>query len=465
MKTLLLNLPHPTRIMRRYVASYHAVNFLMPPLELLSLGGVLRDWKGAPGELLDAIGEGLDAEATLSRVREARPGLVVSLVGFRSFGEDVGFLSRVKEALPEGLVVAFGYLAGLYARELLEREAIDAVIAGEPEQAFSDLHDRYSNGDPLEGIPGVTWREGDAVHENAAPDRIRDLDHLPFPDHSLARRELYNESFLGRPLATTISARGCPFQCTFCVRMYGNEVVFRSAGNVLDELEAIRTEHGIRNLRFMDDTFTLDRKRVLEICAGIRKYELGLRWTCLTRIDSVDPEMLDAMRESGCLRLYVGIESGSQRVLDAMEKRLTVETIREKMKAVRSSGMESSAFLISGFPGETPEDHEATVRLMNEVGLDYIIATKAQCWPGTQFFEQSGRAPFDPWDPHSEGDPDADAVSFERERELYRRFYLRPGYVLKSAARLLKNPSDLLQAARQLLAYLRKPRGGDDDFI
>ena len=451
--------------MRRYVASYNAVNFLLPPLELLGLGGVLKEWKRKPGQLLDAIAEGLSAEATLGKIRTAPPDLVVSLIGFRSFGNDVGFLGHVKRQFPETRVICFGYLAGLYAREILEREPLDAVIAGEPEIAFSQLCDRLADGRSLEGIRSVTYRADDGVHQNDPPQRIRDLDSLPFPAHGLARKGLYNESFLGRPIALIASARGCPYQCTFCVRMYGQEPVLRSSGNVLQEIELLREQHGIPNVRFMDDTFTFDRDRTLAICRGIRERTPDIRWTCLTRIDTLDEELLAAMRASGCQRLYVGIESGSQRVLDAMKKRLTVETIQEKMKLVRASGIESSGFLVAGFPGETEEDHHATVKLIREVGLDYIIATKVQCWPSTELFEQSGKTDFNPWDPHSEGDPDTDPVAFERERDLYRKFYFRPGYMLRAAAKLLKSPRDILLGARQLLQYARKPRGGDDDFI
>jgi radical SAM superfamily enzyme YgiQ (UPF0313 family) len=387
------------------------------------------------------------------------------MTGFRSFGNDVGFLGRLKRDLPEAKVVCFGYLAGLYPREILEREGLDGVIAGEPELAFSAVYDRLMARQGLEGIPGVTFRSGTDICQNPAPVRIRDLDTLPFPDHSLAKPGLYSESFLGRPIAATATARGCPFQCTFCVRMYGQEVIYRSAQNVIAEVQTLRNQHGIPNIRFMDDTFTLNRERTLEICQGIRESTPDLRWTCLSRIDALDGELLYAMTSSGCRRLYLGIESGSQRILDAMRKHLSVETIRQKMKLIKASGPEVSGFLIAGFPGETDEDHQATVRLIREIGLDYIIATKAQCWPGTHLFESSGRQDFDPWNPHSEGAPKTDAVGFERERDLYRRFYLRLGYALKTARKLFTSPDDLLRGALHLVRYAVKARGGDDDFI
>ena len=465
MNVLLLNLPHPTRLMRRYVASYNAVNFLMPPLELLGLAGILKEWKGRRAQLLDAVAEGLDEEQTLKEVEQLRPDLVVSLIGFRAFKNDVEFLGRIKKELPGTKVVCFGYLAGMFAGEILERCALDAVIAEEPELAFSDLYDRYAAGDSPEGIEGVTWRENGTIHQNVPAQRIRDLDVLPFPDHSLPKLDLYNESFLGRPIATTVSARGCPFQCTYCVRMYGKEIVYRSAENVVAEIEAIQNEHSILNLRFMDDTFTLNRRRTLDICRGIQQRKLNTRWTCLTRIDSLDEEMLTEMSKAGCLRLYMGLESGSQRVLDAMKKGLTVETIREKMKIVRASGIEASAFFIAGFPGETEEDHQESVALAKEVGLDYIIVTKAQYWPGTELFAKSGRPAFDPWNPRSEGDPQSDSAGFVREQDLYRKFYFRPNYILKQAGKAIKSPKDVAQGLKQLIQYSTKPRGGDNDFI
>jgi anaerobic magnesium-protoporphyrin IX monomethyl ester cyclase len=263
-----------------------------------------------------------------------------------------------------------------------------------------------------------------------------------------------------------MSERGCPFGCTYCVRTYGRRLISRSAESILSEIERLRSDHGIRNVRFMDDTFTLNRERLLRICQGLLDRDLRVAWTCLTRVDVLDRELLDLMRRSGCRRMYIGIESGSQRVLDYYKKNLTIVTIRRQMAVVKKSGLECSAFFIVGAPIETDADVDRSIALAKELDVDYVIVTKLQYWPDTELFTQArGIVSFDPF---TSGELVYSVPGYEKarrwQRRFYRRFYLRPSYFLRRLRTLATSPADTLVGFGRLLSFLLQ-RQDWDDFI
>ncbi len=466
MRTLLVNLPHPKRVMRRWVASYYAPNFLMPPLELMGLGAIVRQWKGDHVRLIDAIAEGWSTERVIAEARAEAPDLIVALAGFNTFPRDMAALDRIAEAVPQAQVVLLGYLPSLFPQQVLERTRVTFVIRDEPELTFSELYDALSSGGALGAVAGLAYREDGTIRLTPERGRLEDLDALPFPDHSLVNLERYNESYLERPIGVVMSERGCPFGCTYCVRTFGRRLISRSAESLLAELEHLRRDLGIRNIRFMDDTLTINRARMVRLCQGLLERGLDLVWTCLTRVDVVDAEVLELMRRAGCRRLYVGIESGSQRVLDSYRKGLSVAGIRDQMAVIRRSGLEASAFFIVGAPGEEEADVDASIQLAIDLDLDYVIVTKMQYWPGTELFARhGGQVGFDLF----AGEellytPAGFAEARVWQRRFYRRFYLRRRYIAKRLRTLLHAPGDVVSGFLKLCAFLVK-RQGWDDFI
>lgn len=466
MRVALVNLPHPKRIVRRWVASYHAPNFLNPPLELMGLGAIVRRLPGGEARLWDAIAEGLDEARLLAELRAWKPDLLVTMPGFQCFPSDLRSLDRLAEGLPGTRVAVFGYLPSQFPRELLERSRADFVLREEPELTFSELLGALEGRGELRDVRALAWRGEGGVVLNPDRPRIADLDALPFPDHSLVRLELYNEPYLERPIGVIMAERGCPHRCTYCVRTFGRKLVSRSAASLLAEIDQLRREHGIRNLRFMDDTFTLHRARTRELCQGLIERGPGLSWSCLTRVDAVDAELLDLMRRAGCRRLYVGVESGSQKVLDSYDKGLTVETIRRQVPVIQRSGIESSMFFVVGAPAETEADLDESIALARDLDLDYVIVTKLQYWPGTELFAREGHAV--DFDPFREGELLYRPPGYEKagrfQRRFYREFYLRPRYFRKRLGPALRSPRDTVVGFAKLVAWLLRP-GDGDDFI
>ncbi len=232
------------------------------------------------------------------------------------------------------------------------------VITGEAEYAFKDLV--LGNTDRLITHAGI----------------ITNLDNLPFPARGLFNKDevIDYTGIHGQPKgegATTIlSSRGCPMNCQFCCK--GHDMLsrfrFRSARNVREEIEQIMDDYGISHFRFIDDAFTANRRRVFRLCSDLK--ELDITWMCITRADWVNKDMLKAMREAGCVELDFGVESGSQRLLNIMNKRISVEQLTKAINLTKETGISAKVYLMCNYPGETEADIEATKRFMRETKPD-----------------------------------------------------------------------------------------------
>jgi len=463
-RVLLVNLPHSERVQRRWVASYYAPNFLIPPVELMGLVSLLRE-RGDEAALVDAIAEELDSAAVAARFRRWEPDLVVGLSGFRILAEDLDALGAVRDGLPGCRSAIFGYLPTRAPDVVAAHRGVDYVLRGEPEETLCELVDAVATGGDLATIRGLAWKDdGGAVHVNDERPRVADLDALPFPDHGAVDLSHYNESFVPRPIGVVTSARGCPYDCSFCVRAYGRQIVYRSVDSLMDELSELRAR-GIRNVRFLDDTFTVDRKRTEQLCERMTAELPDLRWTCLTRLDRLDAPLARKMAAAGCRRVYVGIESGNAERLEAWGKGLNREQIRAGVRGARRAGIEVSGFFIVGAPGETPEETRASADFAASMGLDWVIATRLQYWPGTRLTRDGhGGVLMDLGEVEPGAGPEHDEALYDLERLFYRRFYLRPRWLAGRVRHALRSPRDSAMGAVSLGRWLAH-RTPSRDFI
>ncbi|MDP8223835.1 MAG: radical SAM protein [Candidatus Lernaella stagnicola] len=463
LRIALVNPPFRRPVMRRFVASYFAPNFLLPPTDLLYVSAALKQRLGSQTDVIDCIARGFDRDGGVAAVTAAEPDVVFAQLGFATLESDLAFCDAVGRSTGVP-VVAMGYLPTMFGREVLAASQLDAVVGGEPEIALGRLLEAWRDGESPSDIPGITARQDGRIVAGPPPERITDLDALPFPDHDAVDLNLYRETLLGSPIAAIFTARGCPYPCTFCVRTFGRMLVMRSAASVLAEAERVVTDLGIRKLRFMDDTFNINESRTVEICEGLQR--LGpLEWTALARLDRITPASVEHMARAGCRRLYVGVESGSDRMLREYKKGTDLATMRRAIGRIHQAGMEASGFFIVGGPSETRADFEASVAFAKETKLDYVIVTRLQYWPGTELFErvrdqlEVSVVPF-------RCQP-KDAAAYERhlrlERSFYRRFYFRPRTIWRQLRRYATRPGELLRGAIELGRYLLS--SNKEDFI
>jgi anaerobic magnesium-protoporphyrin IX monomethyl ester cyclase len=347
----------------------------------------------------------------------------------------------------------------IQAREVLKNNEVDFAVVGEGDETLSELcQSLRGNGRSFEEIRGLAFRKNGETIVNPPRPLISDLDTLLPPARDLCLHpELYSLESWGN----LITSRGCPFECAFCSARstWGRRVRLRSAENVVAEIRDICHRYKTREIWFWDDSFTVNRSNVLELCHKIVEQRLDISWGCTTRVDTVDDELLDMMRKSGCQMIEFGIESGSERMLKLMKKNITLNQVREAVSLVKKHGIDWKAFFMVGVPGETRIDIEQTKRLMEELDPRGIVLSVFTPYPGSELYDtavKAGLVPAKPdWSRFSHQSPEnclVDGISREEFRAT-----------VSDLARLIdRHNHDLGKACRYLKVrfrfFLRHPR-------
>jgi radical SAM superfamily enzyme YgiQ (UPF0313 family) len=264
----------------------------------------------------------------------------------------------------------------------------DYVVRGEGEFAMLEI----VNGiDPAQ-IKGVTYKNSAGeICNNEDRDFIEDLDSLPFP----GRDCLYNGN--GKTdIGAVITSRGCPFRCAYCAspRIWKRKTQFRSVDNVLEELIYLVRKKGVTLIRFQDDTFTLKIDRTMALCEKMLSKDLNIKWICDTRVDRLNKDILQLMKRAGCVRIKVGVESGSNKILESVDKGISVEKIRSIVRLIKEVGISLTAYFMIGFPGETDEDVRKTIRFAEEIEADYNSLSVIAPYYGTKLYSDLEKSDF-----------------------------------------------------------------------
>ncbi|NJD58833.1 MAG: hypothetical protein C3F13_08715 [Anaerolineales bacterium] len=268
----------------------------------------------------------------------------------------------------------------------------DVVARGEAEHTVVELLQAYASGGDYRTVNGITMlgENGECISTPLRP-FIKDLDSLPLPARDLLPNQGYiqfGRKKYGYAITTVMSTRGCPYHCEFCSNViFGGSYRERSARNVVDEVEQALAA-GYDRISFADDVFTLNQKRVLQICNEINNRNLKFYWECLARVDSIDASSYVEMYQAGCRRVYFGIESGDDTILRLMNKKITVEGAQTAVQAAHQAGLEVGAFFILFYPGETNQTVLNTLRFATSLPLDYLGLTMPYPLPGTALYER-----------------------------------------------------------------------------
>lgn len=306
-------------------------NFGFPPLGALYIATFLQN-KKIDVKVIDSFINGYTLKQLKQIILEEKP----DIVGFSAMTCQVNATLDIVESLRRDnhslrIVVGGSHVSSTKEELFQFTKNIDFLIYGEGENSFYRLVNALEKKEPFEGIEGLIYKSDTITIINNPPQPISDLDELTFPDFRLLNVHDYDSYYAqSLPLATLIASRGCPFSCNFCdaYATHGKVLRLRSPKNIVDEIEYNYKEHYIKQVMIKDSTFTINREWVLEICSEIKKRDFKIDWTCNTRVDLIDEELLRNMKESGCYMAMFGIESGSQRVLDTIGKGITVEQIK-----------------------------------------------------------------------------------------------------------------------------------------
>jgi len=412
---------------------------LFPPLGLAYLAAVLEQ-NDFEVRIMDCPVCEMDHEKLKADVASFEP----TLVGIASMTATIPSALKsarvAKEACPDAKVIMGGPHATFADTEILTEEAaVDIVVRGEGEETLLELAQNSPKLDRLGEIKGITFRENDQIVKT--PDRpfIQNLDELPRPAYKYLPIEKYR--IHGRKFLPIMTSRGCPFQCSFCVasQMFGAKFRARSPKNVVDELEWLRDEYEAEGVSFHDDTLTLDRKRILDICDEIIERKIRLAWGCQTRVDQVSREVLSKMRKAGCNEVSFGVESGCQRILDAVHKRVSIQQCENAIKWAKDEGLFVAVSTIVGYPGETKETMKQTLDLIHRIEPDDVWLCLATPYPGTELralIESMGWKMSSDWTLYNTMNPifeipDLPAEEISKMRKsFYAKFY-SPRYILR----------------------------------
>jgi anaerobic magnesium-protoporphyrin IX monomethyl ester cyclase len=432
---------------RKSIASF-------PPLGILYLATILER-ASVEVAVLDQAAEGYTVSETVRWVMREKPD-IVGFSALASSGQMAALLCRkIKEENPDVTTVIGNHYATFNAERILKKyPAVDIVVRGEAEETIVELADRIHKDEDLSKITGIAFRNRNGFTLTSDSPLVKDLDALPFPNRTLLKAE-YHSIMAGANIApkkftAIISSRGCAFGCRFCscATLTHNVWRARSARNTLAELKQL-AEEGYKQLVFVDDAFTLNPKRVIELCKGIRREKLDFEWICEGRVDNCSFEMLREMVTAGLRVIYFGIENANQRILDYYHKRITVQQAENAVRTARKAGVDviAGSFII-GAADETRTEIQNTIDFAKRVPLDIPQFNILGAHPGNDVWNEFVSKGLLNEDEHwetgiavAEISPTAVPLA-EIKRMLNQAFFkhiARPQFLLVEAARTIKS--------------------------
>ncbi|MBF0244645.1 MAG: cobalamin-dependent protein [Planctomycetes bacterium] len=452
MKILLVT-PHIS--MQARYGNFAGAGNSTPTLGLLMLAAVAQR-HGHSCVVVDAAAAVQPLAAILHAAQVQAPDLIgisSTTLSIMNAAEAARALKAVAPGSP--LVLGGPHVSAVPEETMARFPEFDIGVLGEGEETFVELLAVLARSATPETVRGLIFRQDGRLVRTGQRPPIRTLDALPPPAWELL--EGFPQSYLPapfktrlRPAASIVTTRGCPNRCIFCDRsVFGSSCHGYSAKGVIDLVEDLQRRFGIREICFEDDTFTMDRDRLDAVCHDLCRLKRPVAWSCLGRVNHVEPEMLANMRRAGCWYISFGIESGNQAILDRINKRTTLVQIRQAVIAARAAGITVKGFFMVGHPGETRATLVDTVRFALDLPLDDISVTMFTPFPGSAIHAQAAEfGTYDPdWSrmnllnavfvPHGLTVDDLVAA----QREMLRRFYRRPRIMANYLWRLARNPA------------------------
>ncbi|MDD5209727.1 MAG: radical SAM protein [Elusimicrobiales bacterium] len=386
MKVLLVNPPHALSAHNPLASS----GLSLPPLGLLYIAAFLKkEMPEAEIKVIDWPGRGLSAATFEAELSAFKPDLAGITVYTGAFTSAMTVSRTIKKICPACFTVAGGHHATARPLQCLEKGGFDAAASGEGERVFAELALQLEKG-LAPCVPGLILKTNGQAIEKYPP---LDLDSLPLPARELVDLKLYRPAVFGYkrlPVTSMVTSRGCPFSCKFCSKsVFGSTYRAQSPAKTLEEIIHLMKNYGIREISFQDDTFTFDRKRVMDLCGLIKSRGLDLTWSCMTRVDLVDAELLGKMKESGCVSIAFGIDGASDGACGLMNKGFGADKARAAVAAARKAGIETRGYYVFGYPGETLESMEAALKNIMDIGTDHVFFAFAHPFFDTGLYEEA----------------------------------------------------------------------------
>lgn len=447
------------------------------PLNLAYIASYVREKIKCKIAVLDAEVLGLTYKQIHQQIRKAAPDFVGISCPTPTFNHVIRIAKIIKNINPKTTVIVGGSHPTAFPEDTIRVPEIDFAVRGEGEETFVDIIKtvKKSKGKPsaFKKIDGISFLEKEKPILTPERALIQDLDKIPFPARDLFRQEAYYSAAtkkVSKYKSTSImTSRGCPYNCIHCISslVWKRKVRNRSVKNVVDEIEECVKKHGIREFNFYDDTFTINTKRVTDVCREIRRRKLKIAWICMGRVNLINREMVREMKKAGCKKISFGLESGSEKVLKLMRKAATLDLARKAVKIVKSEGIEAHASFMLGNVGETVGTIKKTIRFAKELNPDNATFFITSPFPGTDLYAIAKgkgyiteKTKWEEFAPITKSAPILiqDSLSQEElvkwQKRAFRQFYLRPAYVFRKLSKI-KSFSDVKMLFEGLGVFFR----------
>jgi len=430
----------------------------IPPLGLLYAGAALEK-SGHEVKIIDAENENLKLEDLENLAKQYQPKIVGFSVTTPTFKKGREAAQRLKQTIP-GIITVFGgpHLAS-FPKISLEFKEIDFGVVGEGEITTPELIKAIENGENFSKVKGIVFRKNGEIIQTEPRELVQNLDELPLPAWHLIDLKNYQDIMSRKKaFATMISSRGCPYNCFWCdpEGRFGKTFRGRSADNIIKEIELLYNQYKIKEVLFYDDTFTVDKQRVVELCNKLINKNWDLIWECRTRVNLVDEELIKLMAAAGCYRIRFGIESGNDEILKFVRKGITKEQARKAVGWCKKYKIEVFTYFMLGLPTETEQTMKETINFSLELDPDYTTFSPTVAFnKGNDLFKwavEHNYIPRDYWDKFVRGEnldafPILETNNLSKKTILhyskmaYKRFYLRFSFIWKKlkSCRSLQN--------------------------
>ena len=446
LKVVLVN--PPLTVEERYGVHFRSGG-MTPPLGLACLAAIL-------------VEQGTDVRIVDGALSNSYPDVVKDILGTSptcvgitastvSIHNSAIVAEMIKSISPETTILIGGPHVTALPVDTMERfPAFDIGVIGEADYTLTELLDTIESKRDLSKVNGIVYRGDKSVIQTPKRAHAENLDDLPAPAWDLLPdlAKFYcppAHTVKHLPAALLVTSRGCPSQCKFCDRsVFGNHLRANSAKYVMDMMRNLHHSYGIREFQFRDDNFLAFRPRLVELCRLLKEEKLDVTWSVAGRVDMVNPEVLTLLAEAGCWQIWYGIESGSQRILDFINKRTRLDKIRDAVEMTKDAGIDVGGFFMIGLPTETLQDIEDTIRFSRELELDEAHFTFFTPLPGCEFYDivhQYGKFDNDwrkasCWNPVFVPEGIAEKQLVRCWKRASMGFYLRPRIILNYVKRL-----------------------------
>ena len=452
MKRSVVLINPPLSLEDRYGKDMKQFGAVSEPLGIAYIAGYLESQK-IQVRIIDAQAENLTSDEVIEDILSRKDDIVGISVLTPVFCVVKRLCKKIKNAYPNCVIVLGGpHCTVLPERTLQEIMEVDIVCIGEGEITLAEIA-MMDDDSHLDKIKGICYRRKDKVIRTAPRPFIKDLDKIPPPARHLLPMGKYHltaSRVVRSPYCpTVIVARGCPFSCTFCSRTFGKTFRAHSTERIISEIQSLIETYNISQINIEADTLTANKKFLKELCYGLIDSGISnqIKWTCESRVDTVDEEALRLMGKAGCWQISYGIETGSQRLLNLIKKSVTLKRIEDTLQLTKKVGITVRGFFMLGLPTETREESIATIDFAKKLNPLWAQFTVTIPYPGTEMFEQlhqTGQIRTYDWSKYNtwSGWKGEDEIPFVPEgrtawelRDLQkyalRSFYLRPSVFVR----------------------------------